>query len=361
MPIDYDAARDILEATFAEAETNLLAGTVPTAPSYLIENCDVIFRSNTQAYREALLGCVIARIQDRNVNIRLPYVNQGSNSFNGRTLDERAINPFLQDKRIPSSKGPYLSTFRRSVRFDASTREGLRDKEGYDAFLEVIQRLISTSSSTTLASFLIYILYRFALLREAANIQVSRLQRISLEQYESLIAGLLATPSGGRFPMVLAISAFQAVKEFFDLDWEITWQGINVADSASGVGGDITITAGGEIVMAVEVTERPVNRSRVVSTFNTKIAPAGLEDYLFFIGSADVESDARQQARQYFAQGHEVNFVEIKNWILTLLATMGNKGRTAFNRQMIQMLESDEVPSAMKTAWNQQLDRLIAG
>lgn len=160
--------------------------------------------------------------------------------------------------------------------------------------------------------------------------------------------------------MILVISALQAIKEFFDLQWDITWQGINVADSASGVGGDITVTAGKEIIMAVEVTERPVNRSRVVSTFNTKIAPFGLEDYLFFIGSADVEPAARQQARQYFAQGHEVNFVEIKNWILTLLATMGNKGRTAFNQQMIQMLETDEVPSTMKTAWNEQLDRLVA-
>ena len=359
MPIDYDAARDILEASFAEAENYLLTDRSPPLFPDLVSSCDVIFDSRTQAYREALLGCALVCFQDRSVNIRLPYVNQGDDAFNGRTLDERVINPFFQEKRIPSSRGPYLSTFRRSVRFDESTRTGLRDKEGYDAFLFMLN-VLSSSDESTLSAVLLYVLYRFALLREAAGVQVSRLQRISLEQYESLISGLLATPSGGRFPMVLVISAFQAVKEFFELDWEITWQGINVADSASGVGGDVTVTADGEIVMAVEVTERPVNRSRVVATFNTKIAPAGLEDYLFFLGSSDVEPAARQQARQYFAQGHEVNFVEIKNWIVTLLSTMGNKGRMAFNRQMVQMLETDEVPSTMKTAWNEQLDRLIA-
>jgi hypothetical protein len=98
--------------------------------------------------------------------------------------------------------------------------------------------------------------------------------------------------------------------------WEIDYQGINVADAASGVGGDITITHEGKIVFAAEVTERPLERARIVATFNTKIAPNGIEDYLFFVRSETLADDARQQARQYFAQGHEVNFLEIKNWVL---------------------------------------------
>ena len=359
MPIDYDAAREVLEAAFAEAENYLLTNRLPQSIPDLVANCDVLFTSKTQAYREALLGCIVARIQDREINIRLPYVNQGPNSFNGRTLDERVINPFLQERRVPCTRGPYLSTFRRSVRFDNSTREGLRDKEGYDAFLTAVGYLLQVSEFDDIYSVLRYLLFRFAELREASNIPITRLQRISLEQYDILISGLLSTPSGGRFPMLLTISAFVAVKEFFDLDWEITWQGINVADTVSGVGGDVTISSGGETIMAVEITERPIGRARLVATFNTKIAPAGLEDYLFFTGSSDVETAVRQQAQQYFAQGHEINFIETKNWILTLLATMGSKGRNAFNREMIAQLESDDVPNAMKTAWNEYIVRAI--
>lgn len=360
MPIDYESARELLAASFARAESCLLDGVAPAAPAALAAPCEQIFQSNTQAYREALLGCVVARIQDRSIDLRLPYVNQGDNAFNGRTLDTAVINPFLQDKRVPGTKGAYLSVFRRSVRFEPATRDGLRDKAGFDAFLAALDYIRETSEAAALHGILDYLLYRFARLRDAANVPVTRLQRISLEQYDQLLSGLLATPSGGRFPMLLAVAAFQAIKEFFGLDWDIAWQGINVADTASGAGGDITIAHAGQIVMAVEITERAVERSRVVATFNTKIAPAGIGDYLFFVRSPDIDPAARQQARQYFAQGHEVNFVEIKAWILTILATIGSPGRGGFNRALVELLESPDIPSAMKVAWNDQITQAIA-
>jgi hypothetical protein len=80
-------------------------------------------------------------------------------------------------------------------------------------------------------------------------------------------------------------------------------QGINVADSASGAGGDVTLVENGRIVLAAEVTERRVDKSRVVATFDTKIAPCGIEDYLFVVkDNADIAA-AMDQARRYFSQG----------------------------------------------------------
>lgn len=136
-------------------------------------------------------------------NIRLPYVNQGPYAFNGRTLDEKVVNPFFQEHRIPSSGGPYLAMFRRDFRFDASKREGQRSKALFDDFLVLIAALESWADETDLRAFLVYLLYKFARLREAAEVPLARLQRISLEQYESLITSLLNTPSGGRLPVIL--------------------------------------------------------------------------------------------------------------------------------------------------------------
>lgn len=360
MPINPEEARGLLDIAFPQAEQDLLQGSVPQVGEQIRSACDVLFRSHTQAYREVVLGCVIARIQDKSINIRLPYVDQGPDAFSGRSLDERVINPFLQEKRIPSSRGPYLSVFRRSVQFDLGIRPGLRDKTGYDAFLTVISYLKSASQDSELLLLLRHLLYKFAELRETSDVPISRLQRISLEQYDILTSGLLATSSGGRFPVLLVVATFSAIKEFFDLDWTIAFQGINVADTASGAGGDITITSGSRIVMAVEVTERPIDRTRVAATFNTKIAPAGIEDYLFFVRSSGVAPEARQQARQYFAQGHEVNFLEIKDWILMSLATMGMRGRASFNSALVGLLEAPDVLRTMKVAWNEQIAGLIS-
>lgn len=361
MPVDYDAARVLLEESFTEAERHLLENRIPPISPNLEQQLLAIFASNTQAYREVLVGCVIAHIQDRATNIRLPYVNQGENAFNGRTLDERVVNPFLQEHRIPSSRGPYLSTFRRSVRFETATREGLRDRAGYDAFLHLISYIENTEEQEALLVFLCYLLFKFAQLREEATVPLSRIQRISLEQYETLFTGLIATPSGGRFPVLLVVAAFRTIKEFFNLNWEIEYQGINVADMAAGVGADITIRTAGRVILAAEVTERPVERTRVMATFNTKIAPHGIEDYLFFVSAETLDEATKVQARQYFAQGHEVNFLEIKNWILMCLATMGRNGRTTFNRILLELLEEPETPRLLKVAWNTQVARLLAG
>jgi hypothetical protein len=273
-------------------------------------------------------------------------------------LDERVVNPFFHDKRIPSSRGPYLSTFRRSVRFVEATRSGLRDRKGYDALLELISYL-ERADDALLRQFIHYLLYLFAKLREASTVPLSRLHRISLEQYRTLFSNLLGTPSGGRLPVILVVATFRAIKEFFGLDWQIEFQGINVADAAAGTGADVTVSTGGRIVLAAEITERPVGRARVVSTFNTKIALHGIEDYLFFIGEQQLDEDVLAQTRQYFAQGHEVNFVQVKEWILMSLATIGRRGREVFNRALLEMLDDPELPRLVKVAWNAQVGRLV--
>jgi len=150
------------------------------------------------------------------------------------------------------------------------------------------------------------------------------------------------------------------MKEALGLDWEIQYQGINVADAASEEPGDIRVSRKGLTFLAAEVTERVVDKARVISTFNTKIVPAGVEDYIFFVKfkPTGADPDAVKQAQQYFAQGHEVNFLDIKTWALNTLATIGKKGRVAFISEMVRLLDSDDVPRKMKVGWNEQVQKL---
>jgi hypothetical protein len=67
-----------------------------------------------------------------------------------------------------------------------------------------------------------------------------------------------------------------------------------------------------------------------------------------------------RQARQYFAQGHEVNFLEMENWLTTILSTIGRAGRDVFNRIVVEKLQVTDMPTALKVAWNEQIARLVA-
>jgi|SRR6185437_4411128 len=236
-PLNYEIIRKQLEAEFAAVDAELLEGQHHEIDKKLRKHFEVIFKSKTQAYREVLLGCLLARLHDRTIDIRKPYMGHGESAYNGRTLDERVVNPFLTEKRIPSSRGPFLSTFRRSVEFDKFTRDGLRDKAGYDSLLALIDRIAQTAEEKDLKSILRYLLSCLVALRTATQVPLSKLQRISLEQYGDLIDGLLSTPSGGRFPLMLAEVTFTAIKRSFKLDWKIEVQGINAADRSSGPAG----------------------------------------------------------------------------------------------------------------------------
>ena len=357
-PIDYPSAQQLLAAVFREAETDFLNRTPPEVPRGVWTSVETLFTSQTQSYREALLGCAIACNINPGINLRHPYMNHGDDAFNGRTLDEQVVNPFLQDKLIPASKGPYLAAFRRSVKFVPETRGGLRDKAGYDAFLVIVDALEGAREPSEKRSLLRYLLYHFVALRDAATVTLLKIQRLSLEQYDVLIGNLLQVQSGGLMPVLLAVAMFQTIRDCFELDWQIEWQGINVADRASGVGGDITIKRNNAIVLAVEITERLIDRSRVISTFNTKISPHGIDDYLFFFSGVAPKDDAREAAKQFFAQGHEINFVPVKDWVLTTLATIGPRCRKIFTATILDLLDEHTIPSALKVAWNDQIRAL---
>ena len=354
MPIDHTAAKSLLDGRFATVSAAALAGKWPPPNPELDRDITRIFASGTQAYREVLVGCVLARWCDRDIDISSPYVSQGSHAFSGRSLDERAVNPFFKANRIPSSQGPYLSVFRRSVRFDETTRTGLKDQGGYDALLRLIRHVKATKSTEDILKFLDRLLVSFYRLREAAQVPVSRPQRMSLEQMSVLMGRLLGASSGGRFPMYLVEATLTAIKMRFSLGWEIKTQGINVADAPGGMGGDIEVSENGEMVFAAEVTERSIDAERVTTTFETKMAPNSIEDYLF-ITSDRVDEAAQAQARSYFALGHEVNFIDIAGWIRHTLASIGTDGRSHFLVALLDRLGRDDTPAAIKAVWNQEI------
>ena len=152
--------------------------------------------------------------------------------------------------------------------------------------------------------------------------------------------------------MLLVVSMLRTIKNCYRLTWEIAYQGINVSDKASGALGDVTVTQDDKVLLAIEITERVVARDRVVSTFNTKILTAGIEDYLFLYSSDAPSKDAHEVARTYFSQGHEINFLPVADWLVNNLATIGRRCREKFTAELVQAIDDSKVPAKVKLGWN---------
>lgn len=111
-PVDTEIAQTLLLETFELAEADHRDGVQVTIPPAIIEATEKLFLSETQAYRDALPSCAIARIIDPEIDIRLPATAYGENAFSGRSLSEKVVTPFLRDRSVPTSASPFLSAVR---------------------------------------------------------------------------------------------------------------------------------------------------------------------------------------------------------------------------------------------------------
>jgi hypothetical protein len=352
--IDFDRATSLLAELFSVAEEDFRDSRSIDVPADIVAFTDRLFSSQTAAYREALVGCAVARVLDPLVDIRLPATEYGENAFSGRSLAERVVTPFLRDRRVPVSANPFLSAIRGGARFLAGGAPRIqRDKIGFASLVSVVEFLCEQDVAGA-KDYLIYLLRRFIILRERENVPLRRIAKPNLDQLDRLIKGLLGVKSGGRFSAYLATAMFQTLNECYGLGWDVQFQGINVADKASGAVGDITVRKGGSIVLGVEVTERAIDHNRVTMTFDEKISPSGLADYLFVTTAAPAD-EAVTAARGYTAVGHEINFVRLDSWLVHNLATIGPPCRALFQAKMLDLLSADGVPVELRVAWNDQM------
>ncbi|MGH9783475.1 MAG: restriction endonuclease, SacI family [Terriglobia bacterium] len=353
-------ALKLLAEVFLQSEGNYRDGSPIDLPAEVVAATERLFISETQAYREALIGCVVARVLDPQTDIRLPATKYGEAAFSGRILADQAITPFLRERAIPISASPYLSSLRGGARFVQGGQPRIqRDQGGFDALVAVVD-FVSGLDSGAAKGYLCYLLRRFIQLREASNIALRKIARPNLEQLTRLISGLIIIKSGGRIPAMLATAMFQTINECYNLGWDVDFQGINVADKASGAVGDIAIKKHGVVLIGVEVTERTVDQGRVTLIFDQKVSPSGLNDYLF-VTTTTPDAGANEAARNYTGVGHEMNFVDLEPWLRNNLATIGQPCRAIFQSKMIDLLTKQGVPADLRVAWNSKMDSAIAG
>lgn len=221
---------------------------------------------------------------------------------------------------------------------------------------------IEKSEVAELDDLLLYLCAQFVRLRNASRVPLVRLIRMTLDQQAILIGHLLTTQSGGRLPVFLAAAMFETLRDRFGLNWTVEVQGINTADAATGAGGDIVVKdAGtGDVIVAVEVKEPRIDRSIVISTFGSKIATNRIAEYLFLYTTAMPTDDARRAAFDYFAQGHDIAFLRVDEWLRNCLGTVGAQGRQLFVERFLDHLGGLDVPSRLKLRWN-ELVRSLPG
>lgn len=335
-PLTNSQAKDLL----AEEWNRALQENAP-GPDPLI---DELANSKVKSIRYALITQILGKIADPKRSVLAIQLGDGSEgAWDARSFAKEVIVPWeFENKHFLGGSGePYVSKpLRRSRLDDQQTK--VRDKEDWQRLVAFLHPL-DTSGSAELYEALRRVLASLA--RKLADESFRYLipGRIDQRSLELIVFEFLRESSGGLRPLAVATALFKTIGSGFSLFSEIRSQGVNEADAATGVPGDIMCyNESGNIRLAVEVKGTELTLNHVEETTEkAKRSDEGISNLIFAVPSVREKDSNNIQDRIYHRWTENLNLyvVSIPNLVATTLILLDESWRIFFLREIGNQLD----------------------
>ncbi len=244
---------------------------------------DRLVDSSFVSIRYAVVTQILGKLADSSRS--LLYLQSGSGepgAWNARSFCDAVIVPWVAENHdvIGTSAEPYASKPLRRLRLSRNMPD-VRSND-WDRLVALFESLENASPDE------LRIAYRRCLAAVARRLSRQSFKypipiRISAARTRDSLENFLSDQSGGLRPMVVAAALMQVLGEGFSLFSRVESQGVNEADAATGVPGDVMCyAADNSVVMAVEVKDRNITLTDVrSSTRKAQQADQRLSNFLF--------------------------------------------------------------------------------
>jgi hypothetical protein len=260
------------------------------------ERVDYVCRcTSNRAGVRLLMSCLLGKLDKPNVDPRKPYTEiGGSDSFSGRTYDERYLTSFINEYRLQVNQTTaFLTPTLRNIDHALTTDRELvgRPRELYRKTLELLEDV----AKQRIAADVLFV-ETVRVLLQLRDEKLSRMNSLlgvlkrtegalplSSEAIVTLISQHLACKNASRLPVLVVAAAYQAAGSRL-LENMLPLNSHNAADLQTGSLGDVEICLIGDdsIVTAYEMKMKRVTREDI-DVAVTKIirAPKRINNYLF--------------------------------------------------------------------------------
>ncbi|MCY3840336.1 MAG: restriction endonuclease, SacI family [Gammaproteobacteria bacterium] len=351
--MDNDAARKWLDEEWSKA---LDANEVQPDPEI-----DDLTNAGPVSVRYALVTQLLGKIADP---MRSLYAVQQADGDKGgwdaRSFSTSVVVPWVADAHhvIGTSAEPYASKPLRRQRIEHNMQD-VRDKADWERLITFFDALESTEEAGLREAFgrvLRSLTRRLA----AQTFSYPIPQRISLPQLQAVLGAFLSSPSGGLRLLAATTALLRVIGEGLSLFSRVESQGINEADKAGGVPGDVICYCHDDperICLVAEVKDIKLTLAHVQSSsLKAKRADEGLSSLLFTvpdISEAD-RSDIERLATSEWASGMNIYTASIESLISSIFVLLSEDWRIRFLRAIGQELDERQDQIARK-AWHDLL------
>ena len=305
---------------------------------------DRFTNSNSVAIRYAFVTQMLGKIADNTRS--LLYLQSGTSdegAWNARSFATAVIVPWVEDNHgiLGTSPNPYVSKPLRRIRLthdmaDVKNKEEWRnmvvlfdslEKEGIEAIKETFKRCLQS-------------LVR-KLSQQRFKYQIPK--RISLDILNDMIESFLSETSQGLRPLVVSAALMRTLGCAFSIFSSVKSQGLNEADTATGMPGDIMCYGGnGEISHVLEVKDHSLNAIDFqTSVRKAREAGGKLSNLLFVIpGIREQDRDKiEMRTRNIWATGLNIYRADIGSLVKTVFVLLGEEWRVIFLKEIGEELD----------------------
>ena len=289
-----------------------------------------------------------------------------SGRWDPRSFCTRLVVPWNRENEsvLGKSGDPYVSNPLRRPRLD----EGLvnvhtRDRENWSALADYLRELQRNDDQEAIRNA-----FRACLLSVARRLAEQRFayptpNRVSLDQLCGILDAFLETSSGGLRPQVVTTALMRVLGGAFSIFSRVEGQGVNEADSARGVPGDIMCYGpsdepGGQEGIRL-VIDAKSERLRLTELQGSIVkARTSKVSNLLFAAPGFGEDDRPEMEKvvgDEFVQGLNVFVVPITRLARSAFVLLEEKQRTIFLDEVGEELDRRVAPPADRRRWSELL------
>ena len=319
---------------------------------------DALVNSKVNSIRYALVTQMLGKIADPSRSLMALQLGEAvEGAWDARSFATAVVLPWERDNQqvLGKSPDPYVSKPLRRPRLDDDT--SVRDKAAWEQFVAFLTPLDTAPPKELRHAFrrVLRALVR-RLTQQSFDYPIP--QRISQARLESLVMSFLGESSGGLRPLAVAAALFRTLGEGFRLFSRVRSQGINEADSASGVPGDVMcFDHDGNICLAVEVKDTNLTLAHLQeASRKAKQFSDGLSNFLFAVPGIrkDDARDIKVLTHRNWAEGLNIYDVTIPALLGATLVLLEESWRVRLVREIGNELdERQNQPS--RRAWHDLL------
>ncbi len=312
---------DILNAALERANANLERSfindpKIRESAEYVAQNL------KNRAGVRLLMACLLAKLHRPEVDIRKPYTEIGdTDSFSGRTYDERYITTFINKHNLPcNSTTAFLTPAFRNLNVALTKDVNLIGKPP-QLYHAVLNLLDDVHFGRITADNLMAEIVRLLLIeRNKRQQHIEQLVEtlsttkdaipLSSEDIVNLIEKHMSLKGTSRLPVLVVAAAYQSAEDFLR-EKVLPLKAHNAADKQTGALGDVEITlvADNKVVTSYEMKNKRVTREDIDQALQKLQSSNRRVDNYIFITTHPVDGEVQDYARSLYDQTGGIEFV----------------------------------------------------